>query len=90
MTVLTSRVEPAPDPRDDWAVDAVCVEALDPRAFDPDAPGAAQTVARAWCDLCPVEVQCFAAAAATRTGPPETQAWGMWGGRLFEAGRPVD
>lgn len=75
-------------PAQTWKLQAACLDALDPAAFDEDATPAQLAVARSWCQDCPVAVECFTAAAATAGGPAGTRAAGTWGGVMFRDGTP--
>lgn len=73
-----------------WKLQAACLDALDPGAFDGDATEAEQNVALSWCQDCPVAVECFMSAAASGSGSGSERVSGIWGGVMFREGVPQE
>lgn len=79
LAVKEIPIEEIPDPRDDPR--RVCRDHPDPEIFDPISPSEYAQAAML-CAECPLADSCEQWAFRYRE-------WGVWGGRLFQAGKPI-
>ena len=66
------------DPSTDAPMETPC--RLDPGAWFPEGGYGSYTVARAWCQQCPVQAACLRAALDMEGDARRDERFGMWGG----------
>ena len=66
------------DPSTDAPLETPC--RLDPGAWFPERSSGSYTVARTWCQQCPMTTACLRAAMDLEAGLGQKERHGMWGG----------